>query len=1663
MSTTIDQKVVEMKFDNSKFDSKVKDSIKVLENLKSTLSKATVTDGLSNLQTAANNFNLNGIATAVDSIADRFSTMGIVGATVISDLTTSALHAIGNIGSRMKNMITEGGFARASNIEKAKFQLEGLGIAYNDVMDAIDYAVTNTAYSLDAAASAASQLATAGLDYKDVIFTHKSDNKELTAMSMSLRAISGVAAQTQSDYAMVAQYFQDVATQGKITGSVLTRMTQVLNMPVKQNLADGLKAIADGSMEASESVQKTAKSIVKNGNVSVEEIEKACKKGIIDYDTFATIMFGKYADHAVAANNTLQGVTANIKSAFSKIGADLIEPIIANEGPLVKMLDLVRANINSIRKNLSPISSEIANGINANIIRMTNILEKIDMSKAFSGLSTDQVKKIFDAITALFYKIVSYTKPLKDAFNDVFGGNTGVQVSTFVDKLYNFITGIKNTTESLSKAKSAFRGFFSIFDIAKKTLGVVIDVIKDIASTFGAEFSSGILDGAASLGEMIYAFDEFLTTSGFFEKAATRISNAIKTIIFEFSWFINGGFIDQFKRQAKEYGTVWSIIHNGLGIFADIVRTIAEFIADLMGFDSELVGDKVNDILYGGIINPIANFGQKLVDVISNTDGFKGFIDKIKQMLTSITGIDLSGVSNSFKSFIEDSFKFEGLSDTFATVFGGILNVLGTIGTSIINVGSFIFEGIKAVISGIFDLLNNGDAGQALKNATLAAVFLNLKNFAIQIRKILDIFKGGNIQTSFNKIMVTFKDSMVDTFTEIQKSIKTTYLIKIAFALLVLAGAMYVISAIDGDKLAASFVVISALLYELVEVLKTMTKLSLGDNINSAATTMVVMSVAVYILASALKKVGDLDLKEIGKGLLALTGCMVIVVGAILILSRFSGKKDIIAMGGLIAMAIAVKILAGVVKDLANVEGSIGKGLLGLAGITLILVYFINMTKKVGGLNSIGLGLGLIAMAAAFKIMASVIKDLASVEGSIGKALGALTGIALIMALFTRISSGGLTVIGQGLGFLMIAASMKIMASVVKDLAELEGSMGRALGALTGIALIMAIFSRLASGVGMVVLGAGMLVMAVALKIFASALADIAAIESGLGKAVGVIAALLTIFTIFSALTTLVGPGLLMLSVSLIAIAAGLTMLLVPLAALGAMDNINKALLNLVKVLGVFVLAAIASIVVAPGLLILSIGLMALGTASVLVGEGMVLIGKGLIALTAGIAAIASIGPSLINGFINSIKLLIIGIITLIPQVMAGVAEAIVQLCEVINKSTPNILETIANVVNGILDLLIKLIPKFTMFATLLMTSIYMLIMMWIPKLRNIAASILDSILALIIEFAPKIIEIAWYLIETFLSSIAEHMPNIIQTGVDIIVALMEGIQSAQNQIIDKAVECIINFINGLSDTIENRTQDLADAFTRLFNVAVDAAVLVLTNNTFTFLKKGKELIDKLKEGFYSKKQELISKVISILNDCIQKIKEKFDDLKEAGKYILEGLKVGIEEKKEEILKKITDLGDSIKKAFNFSVNINSPSKDFAESGMYIMLGLIQGIEEYSDAAIKSVSEAGDEISSEANKMLANISNVLTDEADLTPVVRPTLDLTDVTTGVRKLNSMFENPSVGINQNGGTLGVNGANYNFIQNNYSPKALDRAEIYRQTRNQFSQMKGLVNSI
>ena len=102
MSATIDQRVVEMRFDNKHFESNVAQTMSTLDKLKAKLNLPGASKGLDSINTAAKNVNMAGLGSAVDTVTARFSALQVMGVTALANITNSAVNA----GKRIVKSLT---------------------------------------------------------------------------------------------------------------------------------------------------------------------------------------------------------------------------------------------------------------------------------------------------------------------------------------------------------------------------------------------------------------------------------------------------------------------------------------------------------------------------------------------------------------------------------------------------------------------------------------------------------------------------------------------------------------------------------------------------------------------------------------------------------------------------------------------------------------------------------------------------------------------------------------------------------------------------------------------------------------------------------------------------------------------------------------------------------------------------------------------------------------------------------------------------------------------------------------------------------------------------------------------------------------------------------------------------------------------------------------------------------------------------------------------------------------------------------------------------------------------------------------------------------------------------------------------------------------------
>ena len=356
-NTTVDNRVVNMQFNNAQFEAGVKQTIKSLDELKKSLDLNTSATGLSTIQRAFDSFSLKNMEQNIESLAQRFSSLGIVGMTVIQNLTNEVTNFVKNKLSAAYNQILTGGWNRAKTIATSRFTLQGLfanevdgATKVEEAMTSAMNAVTGTAYTMSSAAAAASQLAASGIDTG-------------TEMENTLKAIAGVASMTGDSFDNIAHIFTTVAGNGRLMGMQLTQLSQ-----------HGLNAAA---------------TIAKSMGTTEEAVRDAVSKGEISFEEFSKAMQDAFGEQAGKANETFAGTMDNIKAQLSKIGEIFGVGIVENKS-VIAFLNQVREALGRLKDAISVLGEPFKN-------LMTAISEL--GSNAISFLfQSENVKTFFETI-----------------------------------------------------------------------------------------------------------------------------------------------------------------------------------------------------------------------------------------------------------------------------------------------------------------------------------------------------------------------------------------------------------------------------------------------------------------------------------------------------------------------------------------------------------------------------------------------------------------------------------------------------------------------------------------------------------------------------------------------------------------------------------------------------------------------------------------------------------------------------------------------------------------------------------------------------------------------------------------------------------------------------------------------------------------------------------------------------------------------------------------------------------------------------------------------------------------------------------------------------------------------------------------------------------------
>lgn len=1271
MSTTVDERVVEMRFDNKQFEQNIQTSLSSLDKLKKSLNLEGAAKGLETVNDAANKCsgNMSPLSNAVETVRVRFSALEVMAITALQNITNSALAAGKNLVSAFTIDPIKTGFeeyeTQINAVQTILANTSSKGTTLdqvNNALDELNHYADMTIYNFTEMTRNIGTFTAAGVDLDTSVAAIKG--------IANLAAVSG----SNSQQASTAMY---QLSQALAAGTVkLQDWNSVVNAGMGgQVFQDALKETAkvhgiaiDEMIKDEGSFRETLSKGWLTSDILTETLAKFT--GDLNEDQLRTM---GYTDDQIKSIMEM-GKTANDAATKVKTFTQLFDTLKeAAQSGWTQSWEIIVGDFEEAKELLTEVSDTFSAVINASADARNKMLQDW---KDLGGRTM-----MIEAVKNVFEGLVSVAKPVREAFNEIFPPMTGKQLAEITERIRDLTAKFKMGEESSKNLKNTFKGVFAVLDIVGQAFKAVAGGVGELIGLF-LPAGNGVLSLTGSFGEYLVKLDETVKKTDVFGKAVSTVVDIVKIAI---------TFVKTAGEKVKEFG-----------------KTAGEKF-DFPGFEL-----------------------------------FHSFLERVHDRMAQIgdgAGKMKSGVIVAFEMMGEalEKCKFlkvmEALWTAVKVIAGGIADAVGTMmGTLAEKLGNADF-------SGVLDVLNSIAVG-----GIALSISKFLKSVTEPLEGLSDILEG----------VTGILDGVRGCFEAYQTNLKAGTLLKIGAAIALLAGSIVAISLIDSDKLSVSLGAITVLFANLLGAMAIFNKISSDTGkVSKACTAMIAMSVAVSILAGALKKVSDLDWGELARGLVGIAGLTTIVVASSKAMA--SGQKQVMkGATSLIIFGAAIKILASACRDLSKLQwDELGRGLTGVGVLFAEIAVFLRVAKFNGKMLSTATGI--VILAAAMKVLASACKDFGQMEWSeIGKGLAGIGGLLAELAVFTNLAGNAKHVMSTGVALIAIGAAMKIFASAVKDLGQLQwDEIGRGLTAMGGALAEVAIAVNLMPK-NMIGIGTGLVIVGGALEIIANCMSkfgDMQWEEIGRGLTVmgGALAEL--------AISLNFMKGTLGGSAALLVASGALAVLAPVLSILGALswEAIAK---GLISIAGAFTIIGVAGAVLTPlvpTILALSGAFALIGVGVLTIGAGLLAAGTGLSALAIGFTALATAGAAGATAIVAALTVIVTGIAGLIPAVLTKVGEGIIAICKVIAAGAPAIGEAVKAVVLTLIDVFVSCVPQ----------------------LADGALQLVVGVLAALVTYTPQIVDLAFKFLIGILEGIASNLPSLIKAGVDVLVAFFAGIVDA--------------------------------------------------------------------------------------------------------------------------------------------------------------------------------------------------------------------------------------------------------------------------------------------
>lgn len=1185
MSKEVDERVVEMRFNNALFESKVQQTMRSLAALNEKLMFKGAEKGFEKVSDSSEKVKFNALLNALDNLSQKFSAVEVIGVTALMRITNQAVDA----GERLVKALSLdpiiSGFqeyeTQINAVQTILANTSSKGTTLDQVnaaLDELNHYADLTIYNFTEMTRNIGTFTAAGVDL----------NTSVSAIKgiANLAAVSG----STSQQASTAMY---QLSQALASGTVkLQDWNSVVNAGMGgQVFQDALKETArvhgiaiDSMIKKEGSFRETLSKGWLTSSILTETLQKFT--GDLNEETLKSIGYtdeqikkimemGKTANDAATKVKTFSQLkdtlTEALQSGWTQTWQTIIGDFEEAKELFTRFSDVFSDLIN---KSSEARNTVLAGGLNTGWQQLSTALG--DSADFYSQM----LEKVMLANGSISQKQIddagSFVKALQQ------GGVSAEQLQNGLKESYKQLSVLGALSDDALKAKkldpAQVRSLAKSFEeVNQKVVDGSLDL--DIYSK-----KIGELSGREHLIESIWNVFEAL------EKVVEPVARAWQKIFSPITAdqiYNIAKSIDEFTAKlsisdetADKIERTFSGIFAVLNVWKNMLLTVSKVLGEVFNAVSPLAG---------GFLSITASLGDCLVEManaVNNSKTFKTTLDgihwiigKVSEGMQTFAGV-LTDVSNNV-SVVFDPLKT--LGEWFENFISFITPKLKWLADKI----GEIFEELGSGASGAFGNLN-GNALWGFANAgMIAGLIAGIKGFLEAFKDIGSTVKDtiGGVAELLNKLGEAVTAWKNNKNAETLKTIST--------AVAILAGSLVVLSMVKPERLAASTGAMIALFAELLVALAIYDEIAKKTKkVGKGTSSMVVMAAGVLILTSALKKISEIETEKLLTSVIALGAVMAELVAAQVAISKWAkdGAKHAMSM---LAMAAAVRVLAEAVEQLADLGwDGIEKGLIAVAGLLAEVAAFSGLSNF-GGLTA-GKTVGILILAAALSVLEKSVSAFSKMPvDELQNGIGVLGAILGEIAVFSMLSNPAEHVLSTATALTILSGGLLILSNALANLGGMTlGQIGVALAAMAGGLIEMGVALTLVKGS----LGSAtsFLIMSVVLNALVSPLKSLGEMSlEEIGHGLLAVGGALGIFAIAVGTMSLAGPIVIAVSAALSLLAGSFALLLGTMAAVSLMplrvEALVVALGTLGSAIGVFIAGVIAGLGTAAGSIAIAI------------------------------------------------------------------------------------------------------------------------------------------------------------------------------------------------------------------------------------------------------------------------------------------------------------------------------------------------------------------------------------------------------------------------------------------------------------------------------------------